>query len=168
MCALLGSGQALPGSDPREVPSRWEKMGRVAVHADRGRRSTQTKVSEGEEASRVKAVENVLYRAGSVRAQSPAPGHVSFCLKVPGSLTSIPGNLGCVLWLEDHTLSNEELKNSLVGSLVGRTPSSGDSPREKPRKFATVFLSCGGSWKVAHEKGNPRPSWSHQSRAGAG
>lgn len=87
-CSCVCAAGKWPGSDPREVPSRWERMGRVAVHADRGRRSTQTKVSEGEEASRVKGVENVLYRAGSVRAQSPAPGHVSFCLKVPGSLTS--------------------------------------------------------------------------------
>lgn len=44
---------------------------------------------EGEDGvSQVMALENVLYWAASVRAQSPALGHVSFCLKVSGSLTS--------------------------------------------------------------------------------
>ena len=31
-----------PGSDPREVPSRWERMGRAALHPNPARRSTQT------------------------------------------------------------------------------------------------------------------------------
>ena len=121
-------------------------------------------MSEGEEeASQVKALENVLCWAGSVRAQSPAPRHVAFRLrKVSGSLTSTR-SLGVCAAVGEQSFEPAETQqpHGLDALLWGF--SEGEI-----RNLATAFLSCGGSRAVAHEEGNPRPSWMHWSGAGAG
>ena len=159
----LGAAGKWPGSDPREVPGRQERMGRAALLPDPGRRSTQTgrvRVKKRPARSRPWG----KFSAGQVLGEHRAPPLVMspHRRKASGSLTSTRSPGACAAVGEQSFESAETQQPHGLDALLW-----GFSEGEV-RNLATAFLSCGGSRAVAHGEGNHTPSWMHWSGAGAG
>ena len=104
-----------------------------------------------------------MFSAGQVLCEHRAwcSRHAGFRLEVSGSLTSTR-SLGVCAVVGEQSFEPPETQHPCGLDALVWGFSEGEI-----RNLATAFLSCRGSRTVAHEEGNPRPSWMHWSGAGA-